>query len=468
MRAFWTIVHRWLGLITAAFLFFSGVTGAVISWDHELDEWLNPHLHEAHAPGTAIPSLELARRVEQRHPQVRVTYTKLGVEPGESLEVFVQPRIDPATGRLFEPGFNTLFLDPVTGEELGRRQWGAIWPLGRENLVSFLYKLHFTLHMPEIFGSDRWGVRLLGVIAIIWTIDCFVGLYLTLPARRARPTVADGASARSWWQRWKPSWMIRWRAGPARLQFDLHRALSLWTWGVLLIVAFTAFSLNLYREVFYPVMAMFTKVTPTPFDQRPLADLHRPIDPKVGFEEVLQTARTEAERRGWTVPAGAVSYAPRFGLYTVFFFEGDSHGAGGVGPARLYFDSADGSLLGQRLPWQGTVADIFVQAQFPLHSGRILGLPGRVLISALGMVVAVLSVTGVLIWWRKRKARIAIRKATGQKAKGGRHALPGKRRALYPATHAATHRSDPSAPPAAQGSIRTARRSPTRMRMRRC
>jgi hypothetical protein len=30
-------------------------------------------------------------------------------------------------------------------------------------------------------------------------------------------------------------------------------------------------------------------------------------------------------------------------------------------------------LLGERLPWKGTAADIFVQAQFPLHSGRILG-----------------------------------------------------------------------------------------------
>jgi uncharacterized iron-regulated membrane protein len=45
-----------------------------------------------------------------------------------------------------------------------------------------------------------------------------------------------------------------------------------------------------------------------------------------------------------------------------------------------------------------------VQAQFPLHSGRILGLPGRVLISAMGLVVAGLSLTGLVIWWRKRRA----------------------------------------------------------------
>ena len=54
---------------------------------------------------------------------------------------------------------------------------------------------------------------------------------------------------------------------------------------------------------------------------------------------------------------------------------GDDHGVGGVGPAQLYYDSEDGRPIGQRLPWVGTTADIFVQAQFPMHSGRILGYP---------------------------------------------------------------------------------------------
>src|SRR5439155_125267 len=57
----------------------------------------------------------------------------------------------------------------------------------------------------------------------------------------------------------------------------------------------------------------------------------------------------------------------------------------------------------------GTAADIFVQAQFPLHSGRIVGLFGRILISIMGLVVAALSVTGVVIWWRKRRARVRVR-----------------------------------------------------------
>ncbi|MBP6655807.1 MAG: PepSY domain-containing protein, partial [Propionivibrio sp.] len=68
-------------------------------------------------------------------------------------------------------------------------------------------------------------------------------------------------------------------------------------------------------------------------------------------------------------------------------------------------DSEDGRLIGERLPWKGTAADLFVQAQFPLHSGRILGLPGRIAISVMGLVVAMLSVTGAYIWWRKRQGR---------------------------------------------------------------
>ena len=42
---------------------------------------------------------------------------------------------------------------------------------------------------------------------------------------------------------------------------------------------------------------------------------------------------------------------------------------------------------------------------FPLHSGRILGLPGRVLVSVLGAAIALFSATGVWLWWSRRVAR---------------------------------------------------------------
>lgn len=402
MRPVFVLIHRYVGLLIVPFLIVTGLTGAIISWDHELDDLLNPHLMKAPGYGPAIPSVLLAQNIEAHDRRIRVGFIPLVVEPGKSLHFGVQPRVDPATGRLFSPGYNQLFIDPATGAELGRRDWGATWPITRENLVSFLYVLHFSLHLPEFLGSDRWGIRLLGVIAILWTIDCFTGAYLTFPANRK-----GSRSARpSWWQRWKPSWRIRRSAGTYKLNYDLHRAGSLWPWGLLLILAFTAFSLNLYREVFYPILSSFSQVTPTPFDSRtPAGPLH-PIEPRVGFAEIVEQATSEARRRHWDQPPGSIFYAAEFGVYGVqFFHPGGDHGAAGVGPARLFFDGEDGRLIGERLPWKGTVADIFVQAQFPLHSGRILGLPGRIAISLMGLVVAMLSVTGAYLWWRKRRSR---------------------------------------------------------------
>ncbi|MGY4595495.1 putative iron-regulated membrane protein [Bradyrhizobium sp. GM22.5] len=62
MRAIFGKLHRWAGLLTAGFLFFSGVTGAIISWDHEIDEVLNSHLFDVSSKGPAIPSIDISPR----------------------------------------------------------------------------------------------------------------------------------------------------------------------------------------------------------------------------------------------------------------------------------------------------------------------------------------------------------------------------------------------------------------------
>jgi uncharacterized iron-regulated membrane protein len=422
-RPLFVVMHRWAGLLIALFLLVSGLTGAVISWDHELDEWLNPHLTGATTDGEPMSPLLLANRIEARHPQVAVTFAPLATQAGHSLAFGVAPRVDAATGELFRPGFNQVFVDPVSGEELGAREWGAVWPVTKETFVSFLYVLHYSLHLPAFQGTDRWGIWLMGVIALVWTADCFTGVLLTVPSRRRRRTAAGGPAATGWWQRWKPAWKVRWGSGAWKVNFDLHRAGSLWTWGLLFTVAFTAFSLNLYREVFFPVMSRLSEVTPSPFDLREPRAMNDPVEPVLDRAAALDLARSEAARRGWPEPAGALFHEPLFGIYGVqFFHPEDGHGAGGVGHRTLYLDSGDGRILGEREPWRGTVADIFLQAQFPLHSGRILGLPGRILISLTGLVVVVLSVTGVVVWWRKRRAR---RMASGRAAVTAHAAVAG-------------------------------------------
>jgi uncharacterized iron-regulated membrane protein len=384
MRQVLVILHRWAGLTIALFLFVAGITGAVISWDHELDALLNPQFYEAHTRGTPRPSLELARRIEQDDPRVRVTYLPLSTESGSALTVSVEPRADPVTGSLHDVGYNQVALDPVTGAVQARREWGAI-SLSRENLLPFLYKLHYSLHLP-ITGTMDWGVWLMGVIGIVWVVDCWIALALSFPNRRS----------------WRKSFAFRWREGGARLNFDLHRSGGVWVWLVLLMMAVTSVSMNLGSEVMRPVVSWVSTLSPSPFDTRvPVAA----AEPEVSPEAVLATAAREAERRAWTAPAGGLFYSSEFKVYGVGFFEpGEDHGAG-LGNPWLYFDSRTGVPVGADVPGQGSPGDIFMQAQFPLHSGRILGVTGRVLISAMGLIVALLSVTGIVIWARKRAAR---------------------------------------------------------------
>jgi len=46
---------------------------------------LNPHLMEAHTPGTPQPVLALAKQLEARYPQILVSFMPLQPEAGESI-----------------------------------------------------------------------------------------------------------------------------------------------------------------------------------------------------------------------------------------------------------------------------------------------------------------------------------------------------------------------------------------------
>lgn len=166
--------------------------------------------------------------------------------------------------------------------------------------------------------------------------------------------------------------------------------------------------MNLSSQVMRPLVAQFSTLTPTAFDTMTPHAPDQPIEPLLSRDQAIALAHAEAHQRGWTTPVGGLFYAPTFGVYGIGFFEaGNDHGDGGLGNNWLYFDGRTGAPAGAFLPGTGSAGDIFLQAQFPLHSGRILGVAGRVFISFMGALVAMLSVTGVLIWARKRKARRA-------------------------------------------------------------
>jgi uncharacterized iron-regulated membrane protein len=388
-RQILTLLHRWVGLFLAVFLFISGLTGAIISWDHELDEWLNPQLFNRQNQGEPLSPLALADQFEASNPKILITWLPLSIEPEHNLGLSVIGRIDPATGKAFDLGFNQIALDPVNGEIRGTRMWGKI-SLNREDFLSFLYKLHFSMHIPDAFDIEL-GIIFMGILAIVWCIDCFIALWISFPNL----------------QTWRKSFAFRWQQGGYKLNFDLHRSGGVWLWGLLLILAVTAVSMNLKLEITRPIVSIFSELTPDPFAIRTPNPHDEPIEPGIGRHEIIRLASAEAQRRNWQTPLGGMFYEPEYGIYGVTFHEpGHDHAEFGLGNPWFYFDGQDGTYLGDRIPGSGSAGDIFLDAQFPLHSGRILGLPGRIMISILGLLVAALSVTGVIIWQRKRWVRL--------------------------------------------------------------
>jgi uncharacterized iron-regulated membrane protein len=390
MRQTLVVLHRWFGLFMAVFLFVAGLTGAVISWDHELDEWLNPQMFQAKS-GAAAPALSamaLAEKLEAQDGRAMVTYLPLAIEPGHALGMSVSARLNPDTGKAYPLDYNQVALDPATAEVQGRRMWGDV-SLSRENLMPFLYKLHYSLHIPDGFGLEL-GILFMGIVGIVWVIDSFVALWISFPNRAA----------------WHKSFAFRWKQGGYKLHFDLHRSGGVWLWALLLVIAVTSVSMNLQFQVVRPLVSMVSELTPSPFAVRPPNPADEPHMPRISRAEAVRLAQAEAAKRQWILPAGGVFYSPEFGVYGVgFFTAGNDHGDGSLGNPWLYFDGLSGRFLGAVEPGVGTAGDIFMQAQFPLHSGRILGIPGRILVSLLGLAVAVLSVTGIVIWARKRAGR---------------------------------------------------------------
>jgi len=183
-RHYWVLIHRYVGLAMTVFLILVGVTGSVLAFYYELDRWLNPELLTVPVrDGPMLDPFTLRERAEILEPRARVDGVSLHREPGEAYVLWPQAKTDPATGEPYALTYNELYLDPYTGEKIGARQWGEV-SLAKENILSFLYRLHYTLALPE--GTGNLGGYVLGITALLWTLDCFVGFHLTLPPSRRR------------------------------------------------------------------------------------------------------------------------------------------------------------------------------------------------------------------------------------------------------------------------------------------
>ncbi|WP_112069441.1 PepSY-associated TM helix domain-containing protein [Herbaspirillum rubrisubalbicans] len=389
------LMHRWNGLVIALFLLVASITGSLLVFEDELELWLAPELHLAQpAAGQSATALldpyQLRQRVAQAlAPRAQLNQLMLHPRPGRTVRFLVEPAMDPANGRPYVLGYDEIWVNPYTGAIQGRRDRQKI-SLKPAELMPFIFNLHHSLALPRVAGA-----LLMGTVATLWTLDCLVGLILTWP--RARPFLV----------KWKPAWLIKWQAGFYRVNLDLHRACALWLWVVLLLLAWSSVMFNLRDQIYLPVMSRLL-----PFDTswRGPARLPQPMaQPPMDWPQAHAMARQAmagfARERGLRIDfEDRLSFDRRRGLYA-YMVHSNADLRSDAGNTGLLIDARSGQILGHWLPTGDRSGNTFSNWIGALHMGQVWGLPWRIFLAALGLVVSLLTVTGIVIWWKKRCAR---------------------------------------------------------------
>ena len=399
MRKKLVLLHRYVGLVMAGFLIIAGLTGALLVWYYELDALINPQWLQVEPPAAHSEPLSpfaLRDQVDAAYPDAAVNWMMLAPPDAHSpVRFFLSPKPDALALPIDE-----VFVNPYTGQILGGRLWGDLGQ-GLANLMPFVYRLHHSLALGTI------GTWIFGIIALLWTLDCFVGAWLTFPPPRRRDA---RHRPRRFWKRWAKAWQIRWRAGGHKRTFDLHRAGGLWPWALLLVFAWSGVALTLYDEVYRPTTGLFLSFQEDPLDTEPTRanpSQQPPIGWEPGYHAARQHLEALAEDRDLNIHAlERFAYTPhKNALKLMARTSSDVNER--FGETWVYVDATDGALLGHHLPTGEAAGNTVTTWLTSLHIAAVGGGGYRGVATVLGLVVTLLSVTGVMIWWRKREVTLS-------------------------------------------------------------
>jgi uncharacterized iron-regulated membrane protein len=357
LRKLWLKVHRWLALTLGVLLAFVALLGAALTIAKPVDIWAHPQLFST---GSAAPlafgQLEQARQAltAEFGGDASLTF-RPPREPGETLWVAVRG-----------PWHGTVYFDPATGRELGRRG-------EHEGLYNLMFELHGSLLM------DDSGKAVLAAVALAYLLLLATGLVL-------------------WWpSNWSRAWSVELKRGVPRALFDLHRVGGSLLGGlVALSVASGAYM------AWRPLTTVVTALAGAEGVRPPAVPAGAAASPRVALDEGVRRAQAlfPGAMVGYVqVPAGA-SKPVRVRLKLA----DDPHTNG---LTSVWLNPVSGEVL-RADRWSaldpGARATTWI---YPLHTGELGGLLHTVLNAILSLALVGFAVSGVWLWWRRRPARVA-------------------------------------------------------------
>ena len=381
MKPLLRTVHLWTGLMFGAVLVLQGLTGAALSWVHELDALLNPGLLHVAPP----PALRAGDPLRVRPADAQAVHDLLAGDKryGKPSMLMLPERAGDVYVAWYRPGkpaasweqgvTRQVMVDPATLAVLGERNWGEAG-LSRPLLMPTLFHFHRYLLAGE---TGKVVIAVQGVALVLMTLT---GIVIWWP-RMTRSAIAHALSVR-----FGGSW--------PRFSFQLHRSSGALCAPVLLFLGFSGVHFNMPTWT-TPLVGTVAAVTPNAKPVNLSAAGLAPLS--------LAGAMAAAQARYPEARIGRVNFPAAANQPWEVRVRQPGELRQGPGATRISIDARDGRILRVADPLRGPGGDRFLAALFPLHSGEAFGAAGKVFISFMGVTPLAFFVTGIVVWLKFRR-----------------------------------------------------------------
>ena len=349
LRALWLQVHKWIGLALAILIIPICLTGSALVWHDWLDARLEPQRHAALGPAVLPVSAYATAAREALQSGERLS--ELRFSKDGTPVVAIATKASESGGR---PVRTQLWLDPRDASLIDRAS-------GNSGLVQVIHVLHGSLMVPG------WGRTIVGWVGALMVVSCLTGIWLWWPLSG---TIASGLS----WKRRNTT------------NANLHYLTGFWVLIPLAMLSFTGAWIS-FPKVFGQ------------FESRPA-----PAGPS---REQAIRARP-LERPGLSVDAAVVAARPHAtGALASVAWPTDQKAEWKIGFARKGGNAivpVDDRTAGAS-PAPPPQPETLARAMRRWHDGTGMGPVWQIVIFLGGLIPALLSVTGIIIWWRARRPR---------------------------------------------------------------
>lgn len=363
LRRLWLDVHLWIGVGLLVALIPLSVTGSALVWHDALDRMLYAERYAVSGAEARLAPADYARAAEAVFAgRAQLTQVRLPQEPGDP--VVAVGRLQGPAGPGGRPRTLNAWIDPPTGKVLATGETA-------KSVTQVLHRLHGSLMIPQI------GRKVVGWLGWAMFVSCVTGLWL-------------------WWPRHGGFTKgLRWRRGASTL-FNLHHMVGFWVCIPLAVLSLT----GVYISFPQTSRALFGVAEP----QRPGGGPGRFAPPAPQTQTSLEQAVAAAARSRPGAQVVSVS-VPIRGQEPVWRVQLKAPGA--ERPATVQVVDATGQVKAARGPGGEGGPDPLSRWMRKIHDGADTGIVWQTIIFLGGIAPALLGVTGVVMWLRRRGRRLA-------------------------------------------------------------